>query len=452
VTLKAIVLAAGKGEKIAPFGLTRPKTMIPIGNKPLILHILEGLKSIGINDVIIVIGHLGRQVVNCVERIKEKLKVNTTYVRQREPRGTADAILEAKDLIDDDFLVVYGDVLTSKKTYEVILKKFEESGAYVVISVAKPEEAEHRFTASLEGDKVTKLTWWGEGVKVAGMYAFVKEAINYIERNPGIMRSSVIGIMPPIEAELNQSISEMIRDGKEVLAIEVQEYFEDLDFPWNILHANMKYYKHIAKDLRSSKIGKDVEISEKAVIKAPIVVGDCSKIGDNVVITKPTFIGRNSRVDHGAIIEGGMIGDNTVVEKYCEVRAILGNNVRVGHAAEVFGVVFDKVYIVHYSEVTGVIGENTDIGAGTLVGTLRFDSEKPIVRVKRKKYVAESVAYIGDYCRTGVGAMIMPGVRVGPYSIVGPGVVLYEDLEPYKMVLVRQELVKRDWGPNRYGW
>jgi len=81
-----------------------------------------------------------------------------------------------------------------------------------------------------------------------------------------------------------------------------------------------------------------------------------------------------------------------------------------------------------------------------LVGTLRFDSEKPIVRVKGKRYIAESVAYIGDYCRTGVGVMIMPGVRVEPYSVVGLGVVLYEDLEPYKMVLVKQELTKRDWG------
>ena len=87
-----------------------------------------------------------------------------------------------------------------------------------------------------------------------------------------------------------------------------------------------------------------------------------------------------------------------------------------------------------------------------MVGTLRFDSEKSIVRVKGKRYIAESVAYIGDYCRTGVGVMVMPRVRVGPYSVVGPGVVLYEDLEPYKMILVKQKLIKRDWGPSRYGW
>ncbi|MEM3258262.1 MAG: nucleoside-diphosphate-sugar pyrophosphorylase, partial [Thermoproteota archaeon] len=93
-----------------------------------------------------------------------------------------------------------------------------------------------------------------------------------------------------------------------------------------------------------------------------------------------------------------------------------------------------------------------DIGAATVCGTLRFDDEKTIVEVKGKKLIGENVAFIGDYCRTGVNAILMPGVRVGPYSIVGPGVILYEDLEPYKIVLAKQELVKKDWGPNKYGW
>ncbi len=46
----------------------------------------------------------------------------------------------------------------------------------------------------------------------------------------------------------------------------------------------------------------------------------------------------------------------------------------------------------------------------------------------------------------------MLGVRIGPYSIVGPGVILYKDLSPYKMILAKQEYVEKDWGPNKYGW
>jgi UDP-N-acetylglucosamine diphosphorylase / glucose-1-phosphate thymidylyltransferase / UDP-N-acetylgalactosamine diphosphorylase / glucosamine-1-phosphate N-acetyltransferase / galactosamine-1-phosphate N-acetyltransferase len=46
----------------------------------------------------------------------------------------------------------------------------------------------------------------------------------------------------------------------------------------------------------------------------------------------------------------------------------------------------------------------------------------------------------------------MPGVKVGVYACVGPGVILYEDLPDRKIVLARQELSIRDWGPERYGW
>jgi len=266
------------------------------------------------------------------------------------------------------------------------------------------------------------------------------------------MRSSSIGIMPPMEAELAQSVNDMASSSRVVAAVNVEGYYEDVDFPWSILRANMKYYRHLASRMERNILHGDARISEGARIQAPVYMEDGSYIGDNVVVRQPVFIGGNTCIDNGAVIEGGIIGDNTIVEDYCYVKAVIGNLVKIGHAAEVFGVVFDRTYIVHYSEVTGVVGENVDIGAATVVGSLRFDSEEQMVKVRGKRFAAESAAFIGDYCRTGVNAIIMPGVRIGPYSIVGPGVVLYEDLEPGKMVLVKQEYVKSDWGPERYGW
>jgi bifunctional UDP-N-acetylglucosamine pyrophosphorylase/glucosamine-1-phosphate N-acetyltransferase len=66
--------------------------------------------------------------------------------------------------------------------------------------------------------------------------------------------------------------------------------------------------------------------------------------------------------------------------------------------------------------------------------------------------VGANVAYFGDYTRTGVNAIIMPGVKVGAYSCVGPGVVQSEDLPHNTVVLVEQQTVRKEWGPNRYGW
>ena len=59
---------------------------------------------------------------------------------------------------------------------------------------------------------------------------------------------------------------------------------------------------------------------------------------------------------------------------------------------------------------------------------------------------------MGDYTRTGVNAILMPGVKVGAYSCVGPGVILYDDVESGTVVLAKQEQVRNPWGPESYGW
>ena len=119
------------------------------------------------------------------------------------------------------------------------------------------------------------------------------------------------------------------------------------------------------------------------------------------------------------------------------------------------GVLFDKVYLYHYCEMSGIFGTATDIGAATVCGTLRFDdgdtAHKINGRYETPTYGANAT-YMGEYCRTGVNAIIMPGRKIGSYSVVGAGVVLNEDVPSKTMISVKQELVKKPWGPERYGW
>ncbi|MCB0161836.1 MAG: hypothetical protein KDD83_27045, partial [Caldilineaceae bacterium] len=97
----------------------------------------------------------------------------------------------------------------------------------------------------------------------------------------------------------------------------------------------------------------------------------------------------------------------------------------------------------------------TDFGAATVCGNLRFDDGDTVWRVKgraeRPRHAANA-AYFGDFMRTGVNAVIMPGRRMGAYSVVGPGVILYDDLPDRRIVTAQQELRYGDWGPARYGW
>ncbi|MFH1740085.1 MAG: nucleotidyl transferase, partial [bacterium] len=106
-------------------------------------------------------------------------------------------------------------------------------------------------------------------------------------------------------------------------------------------------------------------------------------------------------------------------------------------------------------EYWGVIGRSSDLGAATVCGTLRFDDQETVHRVRGRREtprIGANASYLGDYVRTGVNAILMPGVKVGPYSLIGAGVILQEDVPNNSLIYVKQELCRKEWGPERYGW
>jgi bifunctional UDP-N-acetylglucosamine pyrophosphorylase/glucosamine-1-phosphate N-acetyltransferase len=189
-----------------------------------------------------------------------------------------------------------------------------------------------------------------------------------------------------------------------------------------------------------------------------VVVGPGATVGRRVVLEGPAWIGARARVINGAIVgKGVLIGAETRVSDYCLVGSgsVLGRACVVGHGGEFDGVMLDRAYIYHYSEIYGVLGAAVDIGAATVCGTLRFDDADTIHRIAgRREHPRDgaNATYFGDYARTGVNVITQPGVKIGAFSCVGPGIVLYNDVPSRKLLLLKQETVERDWGPERYGW
>ena len=89
-----------------------------------------------------------------------------------------------------------------------------------------------------------------------------------------------------------------------------------------------------------------------------------------------------------------------------------------------------------------IISDNCSFGAGTVTANFRFD-EQPIkvyIRGMKSESGLDKLGVImGSDSKTGINSCIMPGVRVGPNSIIGPGVILTRDLEPNKMILVNEK-------------
>ena len=166
----------------------------------------------------------------------------------------------------------------------------------------------------------------------------------------------------------------------------------------------------------------------------PVTVEEGARIRSGVYIEGPAFIGKGSDV-----------GPNCFIRPHTSI----GRNVRIGNACEVKNsIIMDKTHIGHLSYVgDSIIGENCNLGAGTTIANYRFDGETVKMAVKdsildtgrRKLGVV-----LGDDVKTGINASLMPGVKVGNNSWIGPGITVHQDVPPNTIVLLKQEHEQRD--------
>ena len=461
----AIVLAAGLGRKVWPYGEFRQKCTIPIANKPIVRRIVENLLEVGCQRILVVVGHQAQQVRGALADIP-----NVIFVTQQTLDGTASATLAAVEHLEDEpYLVVHGDTVTAPANFRNFIHAFRASdveAAALVQSLGNEDASDWLCagigTADGSNGKVSTLTGIeghprGGSHRLCGVYAFQPRATTYLLRNPGIVTRVPVGGMPPPESEIAQSLQLMVDDGKTVLAVETSDFFVDVDKPWHVLEANKRCVDHLVQQVTEDQIAAGAKISDAAEINGHVVLGKNTVIGPRVVVNGTLIAGANNNITNGAILHGNIfVGDQCRISDYCDVgSSAIGNRCIIGHGAEMSGVLFDKVYLYHYCEMSGVFGCATDIGAATVCGTLRFDDKDTPIQVEGRYEVppyGANATYMGDYCRTGVNAIIMPGRRIGSYSVVGPGVILYDDVPSKTMVMAKQELITKPWGPERYGW
>ena len=107
--MKVVIMAGGKGTRIASVKSDVPKPMIPICGKPILEWQIENLKACGLTDITLVIGYLGH-VIKEYFGDGEKFGVKICYFVEDSPLGTAGALLKMPELTDD-FLLLCGDVI-----------------------------------------------------------------------------------------------------------------------------------------------------------------------------------------------------------------------------------------------------------------------------------------------------------------------------------------------------
>jgi NDP-sugar pyrophosphorylase family protein len=130
--MKAVILAGGKGTRLAPYTTVLPKPLMPIADMPILALLLKQLKHHGVTDVILAIGYLGA-LIQAVIGDGHSYGLNVTYSTEEAPLGTAGPLHKIIDGLEGDFLVMNGDLLTTLNVGQFI-QHHQGTGADITIA------------------------------------------------------------------------------------------------------------------------------------------------------------------------------------------------------------------------------------------------------------------------------------------------------------------------------
>ena len=425
--MKVVIIAAGKGTRMDPFTLSRPKPLFPVGGKPLIEHTMMALKNCGITEIIVVIGHMKTKMQTYFENASQQSlqDLEITFVEQDEQKGTAHALKFVEEFIEETFMLVNGDIITSEKNFEEVLNAHNQKTA-PIFSLTQVADPSKYGIVALDADGCIKKIVEKPAAENApsnlanaGIYILPPQIFDAVKEIPVSSRD---------EYELTDSIQKLIDNGFSFYGHTLSQWWVDCGLPWDLLRIN----EHILKE---SKLIIEGEVEEGASLKGPVGVGKNSIIRAGAYIKGPVLIGMDSD-----------IGPNN----YIRPNTYVGNDVRIGNAVEIKNsIILDHSRIGHLSYVgDSIIGENCNFGAGTKVANLRLDNKTIKVTIKGRRVDSRQRKlgiFMGDNVKTGINVSFMPGVKIGPGSAIGSEIVVSRDVPSNSFLQIRQDLEMAEW-------
>lgn len=420
--MKAVILAAGEGSRMWPLAETRPKHLLPIAGKPLLGHVLTALAENAISDVTLVVGFREDDIRKALTT-GEEYGVRLNYIKQPKWTGTAAALGKAyKALGTDRFLAIYGDLMIDSIAIRLLIDK--STSCPRVMGVVRMPDASQYGLVELHGDRVTKIVekpskmrskpGWING----GMYVLDGDVFKAIAKTRASERA---------EYELTTSLQLLIKSGKEINAAVIPDSnWLDVGRPWDLLAAN----ERALTTMSSLKLGT---VEAGVTIKGHVFVDQGAVIKSGSYLEGPVYCGKGSKIGpHARIRPFTSIEADAVVGQSCDIKnSIIMNGSKVPHLSYVGD---------------SIIGEHCNLGAGTMTANVRFD--KRSIRMKIKGQLVDSGweklgVILGDRVETGINATLLPGVRIGSGSWIGPGAIVSEDVPSGKVILVKQRHITR---------
>jgi NDP-sugar pyrophosphorylase family protein len=244
--MKAVVLAGGKGTRLAPYSKILPKPLMPIGDMPILEVLLRQIKRAGIDEVIVTVGHLAKLLCAFFQD-GERLGLKIRYSYEEHPLGTAGPLSLVGGL-DDTFLVTNGDVLTTLN-FHTLVEYHRSKGAIITIAshVRHVRIDFGVIRTNLNNEIVGYIEKPTNELLVSmGVYVFEPRVLPYIEYNEYL--------------DLPDLVLKLIAAGERVQTYPYEGYWMDL--------GRVDDYEHAAQDFETMKdqfLGEEVCEKEVAV-------------------------------------------------------------------------------------------------------------------------------------------------------------------------------------------
>jgi NDP-sugar pyrophosphorylase family protein len=306
--LKAVLLAAGFGTRLTPLSQSIPKPMIKILGKPILEHIIFRLSKYGVNEFLIITGHLGQQIQNYFGN-GEQFNVKISYIDQIEIKGTGHATQLSEHFVDDaSFLVYLADTLIPNLDSFFSSLKNKEFEVELVSSLISSQQSSASGIINIKNNLVVELNekpvHSDSSLSWAGIAYFKsKKIFEILNQTPISSRK---------ELEITDAMNLMIKNNYLIKNHNVSKYF-DSGTPNGLLEI-MNYLlsvSNISKNYPSSFISP-VFYSSLPIVGKNSKVGPNVSIGDNVLIGDHVEISNSLILDNSVIKSGKKISNSII--------------------------------------------------------------------------------------------------------------------------------------------
>jgi len=233
--LRAIILAGGKGRRLSPYTTVLPKPLMPIGDYSILEVVIRQLKAHGFKRITMAVGYLS-ELIRAYLGDGKKLGIPIDYSFEEKPLGTMGPI-SLIDGLDDTFLVMNGDILTTLD-YSAFVRFHKRSSA--IASIATHRRKVNIAYGVIETDDEHRITNYTEKPALhyrvsMGIYLFEPEVLRYMKRNSYL--------------NLPDLVLRLVSKGEKVMSYHSDAYWLDIGIPEEYAKAIEDFEKNPAEFL-----------------------------------------------------------------------------------------------------------------------------------------------------------------------------------------------------------